>query len=68
MMYWNSHLSELHYKREAWISVQDFYIYIHSMGEFSNSNSFQGKNNFKSVFLGKYFLTGDTVDTVFVYL
>lgn len=38
------------------------------MGEFSNGNSFQGKNNLKSVFLGKYFLTGDTVDTVFVYL
>lgn len=32
------------------------------MGEFSNGNSFQGKNNLK------YFLTGDTVDTVFVYL
>lgn len=38
------------------------------MGEFSNSKSFQGKNDLKSVFLGKYFLTGDTVDTVFVYL
>lgn len=37
------------------------------MGEFSNGNSFQGKNNLKSVFLGKYFLTGDTVDFLCTY-